>query len=90
MLVDDHFSNFNKNCASNYHPSDFICVDESMYRWYGIGGHWINVGLPQYISIDRNPENVFEIQNAADVVSFIMMQLKLVNNSSEEYLHSPE
>ena len=57
----------------NYHPSDYICVDESMSRWHGIGGHWINSSLPQHIEIDRNPENGCEIQNAADVVSGIIM-----------------
>ena len=31
-----------------------------------------------------------EIQNTADGVSGMLMQLKLVNTSSEEYLHSPE
>ena len=90
MIVDNHISNFNKNRARNYHPSDSICVDESMYRWYGIGGHWINAGLPQYIAIDRNPENDCEIPNAADGVSGIMMQLKLVKTSSREDLHSLE
>ena len=61
-----------------------------MSRWYGIGGHWINAGLPQYIAIDRKPENGCEIQNASGVFSGIMMQLKLVNTSSEEDLHYPE
>ena len=32
MPVDDHISNFNKNRARNYHPSDSICVDEFMSR----------------------------------------------------------
>ena len=61
-----------------------------MSIWYGIGGHWINAGLPQYISIDINPENGFDIQNAADLVSGIIMQLMLVKTSSEEALHYPE
>ena len=90
MLVDDHISNFNKNRAHNYHPSYSICVDESMCRWYGIEGHCINAGLPQYIAIDKNPENGCDIQNAADGVSIIMMQLKLVNTFSEEDPHSTE
>ena len=71
MLVDDHISNFNKNRASNYHSSDYICVDEYMYRLYGIGGHCINAGLTQYIAIDRNPENGCDIHNAADGFSGI-------------------
>ena len=78
MLVDDNIANFNKN----YHPSDSIVVDESISRWYGIRGHWINSGLPQYISTDRNPENGCEIQNAADGVSSIMIQLKFVKTYS--------
>ena len=61
----------------NKHPSDSICVDESMYRWYGIRGNWINANLPQYIVIDRKPENGCGIQNTADGVSGIIMQLKL-------------
>ena len=73
MLVDDHIANFNKKRASNYHPSDSICADESMYRWYGIGGNWINASLSQYIAIDRNSENGCDIQNSADGVSGIMM-----------------
>ena len=55
---------------------------------YGIGGHWINAGLPQYIAIDRKPENGCEIQNVADGVYGIMIQLKFVKTSSEEDLHS--
>ena len=90
MLVYDHVSNFNKKCARNYHPSYSICVDASMSIWYGIGGHCFKSSFPQYIEIDRNPENGCEIHNAADGVSGIMMQLKLAKNSSEEDLHYPE
>ena len=90
MLVDDHVSKFNANHACNYHPSDSIRVDESMSRWYGIGGHWINASYTQYISIDIKPENGCEIQNAADGFSGIMMQLNLVKNSSEKAPHYPE
>ena len=61
-----------------------------MFRWYGIGRHQINVGLPQYIEIDRKPENGCEIQNVADGVYGIMIQLKFVKTSSEEDLHSTE
>ena len=79
-----------KTVLRNYHPSYSICVDESMSRWYGIVGHWINAGLPHYIAIDRKPENGCEIQNDDDGVSGIIIQLKLINTSSEEDLHSPE
>ena len=49
-----------------------------MSRWYGQGGHWINHGLPQYVAIDRKPENGCEIQNAACGRSGVMLRLKLV------------
>ena len=83
MLVDDHVANFNKNRARDYHPSYYICVDESMSRWYGIGGNWINDGVPQYIEIERTPVNGYEIQNDADGVSGIIIQSKIFKTSSE-------
>ena len=58
-------------------------MDESISIWYGIGGPWINASVLQYIAIDRKPENVFEIDNAADGFSEIIMQLKLVKTSYE-------
>ncbi|KAI2511132.1 Transposase IS4 [Fragilaria crotonensis] len=59
-----------------------ICVDESMSRWYGQGGHWINHGLPQYAALDRKPENGCEIQNAACGVCGVMLRLKLVKGAN--------
>ena len=38
----------------------------------------INHGLPQYVAIDRKPENGCEIQNAACGRSGVMLRLKLV------------
>ena len=61
-----------------------------MSRWYGLGGYWINVGIPQYVAIDRKPENGCEIQNAGDGVSGVMMQLKLVETAESEALHAVE
>ncbi len=85
-LVDGFVCRFNKHRASNFIPSEFICVDESISRWYGQGGDWINHGLPMYVAIDRKPENGCEIQNAACGRSGVMLQLKLVKtaNASEE------
>ena len=83
-LVDDFINAFNTHRADNFQPSDLICVDESMSRWYGQGGNWINHGLPQYISIDRKPENGCEIQNAACGRSGVMMQLRLVKSQVHE------
>ena len=83
-LVDDFVKNFNEHRAQNFFPSDEICVDESMFRWYGQGGHWINHGLPMYVAIDRKPENGCEIQNAACGRSGVMIQLKIVKTAEEE------
>eukprot|EP00122_Pirum_gemmata_P018421 Pgem_evm1s17250 len=30
-----------------------LCSDESISRWYGLGGQWINIGLPHYVHLDR-------------------------------------
>jgi hypothetical protein len=38
LLVDDFVERFNSHRAANVQPSELICVDESMSRWYGNGG----------------------------------------------------
>jgi hypothetical protein len=55
---------------------------ESLSKWYGLGGSWINMGLPHYIAIDRKPEDGCDIQNAACGCSGVMMQLKLVKGGT--------
>ena len=84
QLVDDFIESFNRHRSTTFLPSDLICVDESISRWYGQGGHWINMGLPMYIAIDRKPEFGCEIQNAACGRSGVMIRLKLVKSSREE------
>jgi hypothetical protein len=56
-----------------------------MSRWYGHGGYWINRGIPQYVAIDRKPENGCEIQNSGCGRSGIMLRLKLVKTMEEEH-----
>lgn len=84
QLVDGFVKRFNEHRASQFIPSDLICVDESISRWYGQGGDWINHGLPMYVAIDRKPENGCEIQNAACGRSGVMLQLKLVKTLVEQ------
>jgi hypothetical protein len=55
-------------------------VDESISRWYGLGGSWIDVGLPTYVAMERKPENGCEIQNVCDGKCGIMMQLCIVKS----------
>jgi Transposase IS4 len=65
-------------------PSEFICVDKSLSRWYGHGGKWINHGLPMYVANDRKPENGCKIQNSACATSGVMFRMKLVKTTEEE------
>ena len=62
LLIDDFVKEFNNYRADNFLPGSTICVDESISRWYGIGGQWINEGLPIYVAMDRKPENGCEIK----------------------------
>jgi Transposase IS4 len=84
MLDDDHVARFNDHRQCCFFPSERICLDESIARWYGQGGHWINMGLPMYIAIDWKLENGCEIQNAACGVSGVMIWLRLVKTAEEE------
>jgi hypothetical protein len=70
MKVDDFVLRFNKHRRLYFSPCDRICVDESISRWYGQGGSWINHGA--------------EIQNAACGRSGIMLRLKLVTTIEYE------
>jgi hypothetical protein len=84
MLLQDFVDNFNEHRATTFNASDLICVDESMSRWYGLGGVWINMGLPMYIAMDRKPDNGCKIQNAACARSGVMLCLKLVKSAVQE------
>lgn len=84
LLVDGFVEKFNDYRKDYFIPSHTICVDESISRWYGQGGFWINIGLPMYMAIDRKPENGCEIQNAACGKSGVMLRLKLVKTAEEE------
>ena len=81
LLVEDFVENFNQHRASFFSPGWQICVDESISRWYGLGGHWINIGLPMYVAMDRKPEDGLEIQNACCAYSGVMFQIKLVKTA---------
>lgn len=84
QLIDDFVASINQHRAAHVTPSESICVDESMSRWYGQGGKWISRGLPAYVAIDRKPENGCEIQNAACGRSGIMLKLSVVTTAEYE------
>jgi hypothetical protein len=77
-LVQGFVNAINSHWKERFDPSEMIWVDESISRWYGLGGSWIDVDLPHYVTIDRKPENCFELQNSACGQSGVMLCLKLV------------
>ena len=81
-LVSDFVDSINAHRESFFIPSHLLCVDESISRWYGLGGKWIDRGLPHYVAIQRKPESGCEIQNMCCGQSGIMVRLKLVTGSS--------
>ena len=84
MLVDDFVTNFNQHRASTFVPGGTIIVDETMVRWYGMGGLYVEDGLPMYVSMDRKPDSGLEVQDACCVDSNIMIQIKVVDRAEEE------
>ena len=87
-LISDFVKNFNDFRATNFLPSDLLCIDESMSKWYGLGGQWINIGLPMYVAMERKPVSGCEIQNVCCARSRIMMQIKIVESMEEENTHA--
>ena len=84
ILVNDFVKDFNKYRASYCVPSDLICVDKTMSKWYGLGRNWINMGFPMYVVIDCKTANGCKIKNSYDARSQVMMQLKLVKSEADE------
>jgi len=84
MLVDDFVDNINEYRARMFVPGGHLKADESMIRWYGVGGSYVNAGIPHYAAIERKPDNGGEIQNLADVASEIMLRLKIVKSAAKE------
>jgi hypothetical protein len=84
MLVQDFVDNINEHRRRYFHPAYAICVDESMIRWYGLGGTWINMGMPMYVSIQRKPEDGLEIHDSCCGKSRILMQLRLVKSAEAD------
>ncbi len=84
MLVDDFVANINKYRARTFVPGGHLEADESMIRWYRVGGSFVDAGIPHYAAIEHKPNNGAKIQNLADVVSGIMLRLKIVKSAAEE------
>ena len=83
-IVEDFVTNFNEYCTQLFSTSDLICADESISWWYGQGGHWINLGFPIYVAIDRKPDNGAEVQNYVCGRSGIMMRVRILKFTKNE------
>ena len=64
-IVEDFLTYFNDYFTQLLYYSDIICSDDTISKWYGQGGHWINLGFPMYVAMDRKMEKGEEIKNAA-------------------------
>ena len=83
-LVEELVTNFNKYQTQFFSPLDLICADEYISWWYVQGGHWIKIGLPMYVKMERKSENGAEIHNATCGMSGIMIQLRIVQSARNE------
>ena len=54
------------------------------------GGSWINIGLPQFLDMDRKPVDGCEIKNICCACSRVMLRLKLVEAVEEKDSHLQE
>ena len=86
-MVEYHAKSYNEVWKEKIHPSNFIWVEKSVWRWYGMGGNSIHGGLPHDIVIDRKPYNGCEIQNYSHGSVCAILRLKLVKTAEEEKTH---
>ena len=84
MLVEDFVANYNDYRQRTFVPGGHVEADETVVRWYGNGGVFVDAGLPMYLALERKPDNSGEIQNLADVALGIMFHLKVVKSANEE------
>lgn len=82
-VVSDFVDAFNEHRQKNVRPGSHLCVDESMIRWYDLRGAWIEVGSPHYVSLDRKPEDGYEVQNIACGDRGIILKLELVSTAAD-------
>jgi len=82
-VISEFITAINDHRSSQVFPSDSICVDESMSRWYGLGGDWIDIGLPHYVAMDRKPENGCELKTASCGNSGIILRMDVVMSAEE-------
>ena len=83
LLVSGFFDAINEHKKATIHPGHTLCLDEGFSRWYGLGGSWIDVGLPHYVAIDRKPEAGCEFWMLADGDSGISLRVEYVASEAD-------
>ena len=83
-LVEDFVTNFDEYITQLFSPLYLICADESILRWYGQGGRWVNLNFLIYVAMDMKLEKGAEIHNSACGRSGIMMRLRIFKSSRNE------
>ena len=73
----------NEHRHAHMKPSELLCVDESISRWYGLGGDWMDIGLPHYVALERKPEKGCEIKTACCGRSGILVRMELTRCAEE-------
>ena len=61
QLVNYHIEKFNIYRLEIFSPSERLCLDKIFRSWYGLGGDWINLGMTQYVHMDKNLDSGCEI-----------------------------
>ena len=83
LFMQDFVDSFNNHRRKFFNPGSSLTVDESFAEWNGVGGSWINIGLPMYMSLDRKPHDGCEIQDAADGDSGVLLCWIIVKSPDE-------
>ena len=81
MPVSDFVAALNEHRIATFTPTEALCVDESFSRWYGNGGSWIDIGLPDYTSLDRKPEAGCEIRKVSCRRNGVMVEIEIVKTN---------
>jgi len=76
-IIKDFVDAINLHKENTIKCSADLCVDESMIRWYGLGGPWLDVGLPHYVSIDRKPEDGAEMWTLCDGHGGFLLRMEI-------------
>ncbi len=73
MLVSNFVTNINEYCARTFLPGDHLKANKTVIQWYGVGGAFVDAGLPIYLAFERKPDNGGKIHNLADFASGIIL-----------------